>query len=710
MRKKSPVASTASEEKKEILQKQIDELKKSESFFRAITQNSSDIVIIVNKKAIITYVNPAIERLMGYSPSELLGQSAFDFIDPSDLPRALFDFGRAILTKNININNAFGVRHKDGSIRILEGIGVNLFRNRAVGGFVMNVRDVTDRRRAEDELAAYRIKLEQRVRERTVELSSANQQLIEELDRHRLTQAALKESEEKYRDFLENAPIGVGMIDLEGKVQYINRRIETMMGWNREDIVGRYGFGLDVFDEATRCKLLERFSARLSGDPAQMLEIPIVAKDGGRLWVEVITTILKKHDRPVGAQMVFVDITKRKQAQEEGSALAARLHRAEKMESLGTLAGGVAHDLNNVLGVLVGYTELLLMKMNDDDPLKKHLHSIMKSSEKATAIIQDMLTLARRGVTVSQVVHLNDILVEYFTAPEFKRLCAYHPQVSIHKDFSADLLNIKGSPVHLGKAAMNLISNAVEAIENQGNVVVRTWNCYLERPCSGYTDVKEGDYVCLTVQDTGLGIDPADREKIFEPFYTKKVMGRSGTGLGLAVVWGTVVDHQGYIDVQSAPGRGSAFTVYFPATRESRPAHESVMSLDSYMGRGESVLIVDDVPEQREIATRLLERLGYQARSVSSGEEAVAFLKNQPFDILVLDMLMEPGIDGLETYRRVLDVSPGQKAVIVSGFSQTERVREALRLGAGDYVRKPYIMETIGIALRKTLCRKQDNS
>lgn len=700
---KGTIASATAAKKIEALQKQISDLKKSEAFFRAITQNSSDIVIIVNTKARITYVNPSIERFMVYSPAELIGQSAFDYIDRSDLPRALFDFGRAILTRNTNIQNAFGVRHKDGSIRILEGIGINLLGNRSVRGFVMNVRDVTDRRKAEEELAAYRRQLEERVRQRTAELSSANERLTEELNQHLLTQRALAESEKKYRDFLEDAPIGVGIIDLEGKVQYINRRIETLMGWRREQILGRYGFGLDVFDDETRNKLLERFTARLDGDEPRHLEIPVTSGDGGQLWVEVITTILKKNDRPAGAQMVFVDVTKRRQAEEERSALADRLHRAEKMESLGTLAGGVAHDLNNVLGVLVGYTELLLMKMNDDDPLKKHLHSIMKSSEKATAIIQDMLTLARRGVTVSQVVHLNDVLVEYFTSPEFKRLCAYHPQVAIRKDLAADLLNIKGSPVHLGKAAMNLISNAVEAIADQGKVVIRTGNCYLEKPVSGYTDVKEGDYVCLTVQDSGRGIEPVDRKKIFEPFYTKKVMGRSGTGLGLAVVWGTVLDHQGYIEVKSEPGRGSEFTVYFPATRESRPSHESKMPLDSYLGSGESVLVVDDVPEQREIAQRLLERLGYQVRSASSGEEAIEHLQNHPADILLLDMLMDPGIDGLETYRRILQIAPGQKAVIVSGYSQTDRVREALRLGAGEYVRKPYLLETLGSAIRKTL-------
>jgi len=181
--------------------------------------------------------------------------------------------------------------------------------------------------------------------------------------------------------------------------------------------------------------------------------------------------------------------------------------------------------------------------------------------------------------------------------------------------------------------------------------------------------------------------------------------GRSGTGLGLAIVWGTVKDHNGYIDVETEVGRGTTFTLYFPATREEVGSGHQKVPVESYMGRGESVLVVDDVAEQREVASRLLTRLGYEVHAVSSGEEAVEYLKANKADILVLDMIMEPGMDGLETYQRVLEIHPGQKAIIVSGFSETERVREAQRLGAGAYVKKPYILERIGTAVRDELMR-----
>jgi CheY-like chemotaxis protein len=311
--------------------------------------------------------------------------------------------------------------------------------------------------------------------------------------------------------------------------------------------------------------------------------------------------------------------------------------------------------------------------------------------------------LGRRGVAVSEVINLNRVITDYFEAPEFDKLNSYHPNVTFKSDLEEKLSNIKGSPVHLGKTVMNLVSNASEAISGQGEVMIRTENRYIDKPIRGYDDVREGDYVVLTVSDNGRGISAADVKKIFEPFYTKKVMGRSGTGLGLAVVWGTVKDHDGYIDVQSEDGKGSTFIIYLPATREEVSGDEQKTSPEQYMGSGETILVVDDVKEQREVAASMLIRLGYEVRAVSSGEEAISYLKRNKADLIVLDMIMDPGMDGLETYRRVLAINPKQQAIIVSGFSETERVKKALELGAGAYVRKPYILEKIGMAIRKEL-------
>ena len=277
--------------------------------------------------------------------------------------------------------------------------------------------------------------------------------------------------------------------------------------------------------------------------------------------------------------------------------------------------------------------------------------------------------------------------------------------MTFRTELDPELLNIKGSPIHLEKTVMNLISNAAEAIAGSGEVMIRTENRYVDRAIRGYDNVQEGDYVVLTVSDNGGGIAAADLDKIFEPFYTKKVMGRSGTGLGLAVVWGTVKDHDGYVDVQSEDGKGSTFTLYFPATREKAADDLQKVSLARYRGRGESILVVDDVEAQREMAATMLASLGYRGSRGLQRRRGSRIPGDPCRDLMVLDMIMDPGIDGLETYKRALEINPKQKAVIVSGFSETDRVKEAQRLGAGPYVKKPYVLEKIALAIRDELDR-----
>jgi len=375
------------------------------------------------------------------------------------------------------------------------------------------------------------------------------------------------------------------------------------------------------------------------------------------------------------------------------------------MEAIGTLAGGVAHDLNNVLSGLISYPKLILMDLPEDSPLTSSIVAIKKSGEKAANIVQDMLTLARRGVAVSEVVNLNDIITDYLRSPEYEKLKQTHPDVSLEISLEPDLLGTTGSPVHLSKTVMNLVSNAAEALVYGGTISILSENRYIDKPISGYDDIEEGDYVTLTVRDTGIGIAVKDIESIFEPFYTKKAMGRSGTGLGMAVVWGTVKDHKGYIDVQSTEGKGTQFFIYLPACRQPSIRKEARPSLEDYRGKGEFLLIVDDVKEQREIATGILTKLGYRVDAVSSGEEAVDYLKTRTADLLILDMIMDPGIDGLETYKQILQLHPTQKAIIASGYSESDRVKESQKLGAGAYVKKPYLMEKMAVAVREELDR-----
>jgi signal transduction histidine kinase/ActR/RegA family two-component response regulator len=400
------------------------------------------------------------------------------------------------------------------------------------------------------------------------------------------------------------------------------------------------------------------------------------------------------------------EIKVRERAEHERLSLKTKLAHSYKMEAIGTLAGGVAHDLNNILSAMVSYPDLILLDLPEESPLRKPILTIQKSGKKAAAIVQDLLTMARRGVVATEVTNLNQVINNYLESPEFEKLMEFHPNVKIESNLETDLLNMMGTPVHLSKTVMNLISNAAEAMADGGDITISTENKYIDKAIKGYDTIKEGDYVVFTVSDSGVGISAGDLERIFEPFFTKKMMGRSGTGLGMAVVWGTVKDHKGYIDIQSTEGKGTTFTLCFPVTRKEIGSNTKFLPIEEYMGNGESVLVVDDIEEQREIASRLLVKLGYSAASVSSGEEAVDYLKDNPADLLVLDMIMDPGIDGLETYKRIFDFCPNQKAIIASGFSATDRVKKVQKIGAGAYIKKPYTLEKLGIAVKTELDNK----
>jgi signal transduction histidine kinase len=409
--------------------------------------------------------------------------------------------------------------------------------------------------------------------------------------------------------------------------------------------------------------------------------------------------------RPEKVIGVIQDITTQHKAESDRKALEAKLVSSQKMESLGLLAGGVAHDLNNVLSGIVSYPDVLLQRLPADSDLIKPLSAMRDSGLKAAAIVQDLLTLARRGVTNFKILDLNELIDEYLQSPELEKLKSYNPAVEIKVNNQEHLLNIKGSAIHLKKTLMNLVSNAAEALPDGGRVQISTQNRYIDRQLNGYTDVKEGEYVLLSVEDNGIGIQPDDLARIFEPFYTKKKMDRSGTGLGLAVVWGTVEDHHGYINVTSNKDKGTLIELYLPVTRENLEHRDQTPLRNDYYGNGERILVVDDFQNQREITSEMLTELGYRVETVGSGEEALAVIRDHDVDLVVIDMIMDPGIDGLETYSRLRALRPEQKTLIVSGFSETRRVKEAQRLGAGAYVKKPYSFETIGLAVRRELNR-----
>ena len=619
------------------------------------------------------------------------GQDALNYLKKDDFDVVLLD----IVMPNIDGNQLMdyiNTRNQDTLVIVITG---NASLDSAVRALRSKAYDYFSKPVEPDELL------------KSVE-HAINQKRLQ--NENRVLNENLIMSEKRYGYLVENSPDIIYTLDEQGNFTFINNAVEIVIGIKSEKLIGKHYTHIVYEEDLEKAKWF--FNERRTGNRAASgveirLKVPSNANQIKHCEIRHMTVELKssgmykkpfteKQKTYIGTYGVARDITEKKK-------LESQLQRAQKMEALGTLAGGVAHDLNNILSGLVSYPELILMDLPKESSLRNSLLTIQKSGEKAAAIVHDLFTLARRGVSVTEVVNLNHIVSEYLMSPENERLKKYHHNISIKEDLEEHLLPILGSPVHLSKTIMNLVSNAAEAMPDGGEILISTQNRYVDKPIRDYDHIDEGDYVILSISDTGLGISSGEMERIFEPFYTKKVMGRNGTGLGMAVVWGTVKDHKGYIDVQSTEKKGTTFTLYFPVTRKEAVKDKLLLSLEDYMGKGELILVVDDVEEQREIAFRILIRLGYSVRSVASGEEAVDYLKENSVDLLILDMIMAPGIDGLDTYKKILEFHPKQKAIIVSGYSETDRVKEAQRLGAGTYIDKPYLLEKIAIAVREEL-------
>ncbi len=646
-------------------------LKRSEYLYRAIFENAGNAYILVHEDTTMILVNSEFERLSGYSKEEIEGKKSWtEFFIEGDLSR-MREYHLLRRSGKGAVPRKYECRLKDKWNNIKD-IAICVDMIPSTKESIASLHDITEHRQAE---------------------------------------RILQESQQRLAGIIEFLPDATVVIDKHGKIIAWNRAMENMTRVKKEDMLGKGNYEYAFPFHRERKPVLVDFALhpdkKKTAQYANFHELEsVISAESfipslGDIHVYATASVLKDSQGEVIAAIECVrDITERKR-------LAELLNRAEKMEALGTLAGGVAHDLNNVLGVLVGYTELMKEYLPEDSILSEYAENILQSGLRATAVIQDLLTMARRGVAISNVVNLNNLIVDYLKTPEFENLETNHPNVQLSTELNSNLFNIKGSPIHLTKTIMNLVSNAAESISVKGKIFIKTENRYLDQPVHGYYEMQEGDYAVLTVSDTGSGISAKDIDKIFEPFYTKKVMGRSGTGLGLAVVWGTVKDHNGYIDVQSREGKGTTFSLYFPITREEPAKVEKTAPYLAYMGKGESILVVDDVKEQRELAMIMLEKLGYRVNSVSGGEDAIEHLKNEKADLIVLDMIMSPGIDGFETYQRILDINPGQKAIIVSGFSETDRVRKLQEIGAGEFIRKPYTIGKIGLAIKNELARKR---
>ena len=626
--------------------KQAEEaLRESEEKFRLLTEQNLIGVIII-QDGFVKYVNNAASELTEYSIEEAFDWKPNEFgklFHPDNLKFVMEQAQKKQEgAKDVVTHYSYRLITKSGKIKWVDQYSKTInFKGKTAD--LITIIDITDRKQAEN---------------------------------------ALRESEERYRALFEDNPVETIVVDKDSRITMYNKAKRT--SGDRQPSIG------DVMYKDYAASHLINMHQELVECIQQRKSKDFPDQNYRSKFLDIRMFPLEE-----GAIITSIDRTEKKN-------LEAKLRRTQKMESLGLMAGGIAHDLNNILSGIVSYPELLLMDLSEDSPLRKPIKTIKDSGMRAADVVSDLLTVARGVATGKEVLNLNTMIEECLSSAEHQELKTRHSLITFKTDLDSDLLNISCSSSHIKKSLTNLITNASEAIEGSGTVTISTMNRYLDEPLKAYEDVRKGEYAVLTVSDDGSGISANDLERIFEPFYTKKVMGRSGTGLGLAVVWNTIQDHDGYINVKTGK-KGTAFELYFPVSRNEVAIEGDAVPVKDYLGHGERVLAVDDENRQREIACGILTKLGYDAEAVSSGEEAVEYLEEQSVDLIVLDMIMPKGMNGRETYEKIIEIHPGQKAIIASGYAETPDVKKAQKLGAGKYIKKPYTMGKIGLAVKEEL-------
>jgi len=664
--------------------------------------------------------NRAAERMFGFSRDDAVGRQAMDLIIPDDAKKQLKDDFDKLLTNRGGTRNLNKNIHKNGRGLICDWYNTPLISDEGeVVGVASLVQDVTERINNDRE---EKERLERVQRQRVAIGRMTVDEVITSGDFERATRMILEIVSEAIdvervslwffkKDFSELACFDI----------YESSKNEHSAG----AVLKQSDFP-NYFEAVVSDRVISCDNARTDSRSREFTESYLIPHGitsmldiAFRVSGNLVGVVCNEHTGEMriwrSDEKAFADEissllsqvylnAERKRSDRQKRELQERLERAERMESLGILAGGVAHDLNNILGPVVGYADLILRQVDENDRMAERVRRIGRSAQDAADVIQDLLTLARRGRYDMVPMDLNQIVRDFIESPAFVNLTNQRPEIEVTVNLADTTCMLQGSASHLSKVIMNLIINAFDAIQDEGRVVITTARQHVERLSNGFElGEASGNYTSLSVMDTGEGIETIYLDKIFEPYFSKKKMGwSSGSGLGLSVVYGVVKDHRGFYDVISSPGEGTDFRVLFPiadaAESERRPESGEI-------GGTESILIVDDDAGQRDVAADLIASLGYSVVSVASGEEAIEYLKRNNVDLVLLDMIMEPGIDGLDTYREIIKLHPGQKAIIASGFSATSRVEEMQRLGAGQYLRKPYSLTVLGQSIREELSK-----
>ena len=645
-------------------------------------KNRADLAIRVNRERYKTFFQGSIEAIY-------VNKVDGTFEDFNDATLELFGYTKEEL---LNINVKFLYKYPAERIRFQKRIEIN--------GSVTDFRVILKKKDGSEILCL----LTSNIRLDEDNNIIGYQGIIRDITERINAQKKIEEQRKFFRQVLDITPNIIFAKDIKGRYILANQATADVLNTSVDNMIGKTDYqlfeGITNLDQA----LLDDQTVFETAKEKINHKNVIIDSDGNkRIFYTIKRPLLDEKGNVSHVIGVGMDITEQNRTADENIKLERKLERARRMESLGILAGGVAHDLNNILGPILGYPDLILEMLDDDSPIREDIKMIRASAERASDVVQDLLTLARRGKYEMKPLDLNKVITEYVDSSNFALLKSRYPDVKFDFILDEKIYLVNGSGAHFSKTIMNLIMNAFEAMHYGGTIILKTYNKTFSNTVHLLNEIPKGKYAVLEVQDTGYGISEEDLPHIFEPFYTRKEMGRSGSGLGLSVVFGVMGYHGGYIDIKTEIGVGTTFFLYVPhAKKGSKPK----LSDDAGLRGTEKILVVDDGQQQRKLAKRLLSSLGYDVSTAKNGSLAVEHMKKKKIDLVILDMIMDDDFDGLDTYKEMIKIVPQQKAIIVSGYAETNRVKEAKKLGVGYYLRKPYSLKKIGSVIRSEIDNK----
>ena len=654
---------------------QVAQLEMTKDCLENVLENSPDAIGIVDKHGRLLKWNKLAERLFGYSFTEIKQKKVFEFYDDQqELDNMLSLLRKKEVVKEYEIK----MRKKNGEA-VIFNLSISLLKDskdRLIGS-VGVARDVTEKKEAAEELQKHRQHLEGMVGKRTSQLMAVNEQLQREITERQRTEEALKSSEARYRSLFDGVPVGLYRTTPDGKILDANPALVQMLGYpDRESLVT-----VNVAASYVNPEDRERKKALLEQEGiVRDYEMELRRHDGKKIWVRDTVRVVREPGAGVTCyEGSMEEITERKQ-------LESQYRQAQKMEAIGRLAGGVAHDFNNILTAITGYGEITLLDLRRDDPLRLNIEEVLKAAERATSLTQQLLAFSRKQILQSRKINLNNTLTDMHGM--LQRLIGEDIDLLLAPD--PELGTVIADPGQVEQIVLNLVVNARDALPRGGKITMETGNFFLDEDyAQRHLEVTPGPYAMLAVSDNGLGMDAETQSHIFEPFFTTKPRGK-GTGLGLAMVYGIIKQSGGHIWVYSEPGQGTTIKVYLP--RVDAAVEPATAEAPAELPFGwETILIVEDEDALRPLICKALKKFGYRVLEARHGGEALLICEQaqEPIHLMLVDVVL-PQMSGPEIAARLANLQPDMKVLFMSGYTEIAIVRHDVLDQRVPFLQKPF--------------------